>query len=186
MAAILSLSGSPSPASRTGRLLDVVSGRLTAQGHEVTRLDVRRLPGDVLTGADPGRPELLAVAELVTAADGVVVGTPVYKAAYSGLLKCLFDLLPQYALAEKTVLPLATGGSPAHVLAVDYALRPVLTAMGATHVLPGWFVLDRHILPRPDDGGTDLDPSVPPLLDPLVDRFSAALSRSATVPAVSR
>jgi FMN reductase len=53
-------------------------------------------------------------------------------------------------------------------------------------VLPGWFVLDRHILPRPDDGGTDLDPSVPPLLDPLVDRFSAALSRSATVPAVSR
>ncbi len=56
----------------------------------------------------------------------MVIGTPVYKAAYSGLLKSLLDLLPQYALAGKTVLPLATGGSTAHVLAIDYALRPVL------------------------------------------------------------
>ena len=55
-----------------------------------------------------------------------MVATPVYKAAYSGLLKVLLDLLPQTALKEKTVLPLATGGSPHHMLALDYALRPVL------------------------------------------------------------
>ena len=56
----------------------------------------------------------------------IVVATPVYKAAYSGLLKVFLDLLPQTALAGKTVLPLATGGSPHHMLALDCALRPVL------------------------------------------------------------
>jgi FMN reductase len=49
----------------------------------------------------------------------------VYKAAYSGLLKTLLDLLPQCALAGKVVLPVVTCGSPAHVLAIDYALRPL-------------------------------------------------------------
>jgi NAD(P)H-dependent FMN reductase len=36
----------------------------------------------------------------------------VYKAAYSGLLKTLLDLLPQCALAGKVVLPVVTGGKP--------------------------------------------------------------------------
>lgn len=78
---------------------------------------------------------------------------PIYKAAYSGLLKTFLDLLPQHAFAGKPVLPLATGGSPAHVLALDYALRPVLTALGA-QVCEGRFVLDRHITTAPDDAIT--------------------------------
>jgi hypothetical protein len=40
-------------------------------------------------------------------------------------------LRPQYALRGETVLPLATGGTPAHALVIDYALRPVLTSLGA-------------------------------------------------------
>jgi FMN reductase len=63
----------------------------------------------------------------------VVVATPVYKAAYSGLLKVFLDVLPQTALKGKLVLPLATGGSPHHMLALDYALRPVLQSLGAPH-----------------------------------------------------
>ncbi|NEE56082.1 FMN reductase (NADPH), partial [Streptomyces sp. SID8455] len=94
--------------------------------------------------------------ELFARADGIVIGTPVYKAAYSGLLKTLLDLLPQYALTGKTVLPLATGGSTAHVLALDYALRPVLSSMGAAHIVQGWFVLDRHITTG-EDGSVVLD-----------------------------
>src|SRR5918912_82296 len=54
-----------------------------------------------------------------------VVSSLPRKAAYTGLLKAFLDLLPQYALGGKTVLPLVTGGTPAHVLTVDYALRPV-------------------------------------------------------------
>ena len=36
--------------------------------------------------------------------------------------------LPE-ALSHKVVLPIATGGSIAHMLAVDYALKPVLAAL---------------------------------------------------------
>ncbi|GGX66954.1 NADPH-dependent FMN reductase [Streptomyces minutiscleroticus] len=175
MPVVLSVSGSPSPVSRTGRLLRHLDTRLTAQGHEVVPLDVRALPADALLGADLTHPEILDAARLFERADGVVIGTPVYKAAYSGLLKTLLDLLPQYALAGKAVLPLATGGSPAHILAVDYALRPVLSSMGADHVLPGRFVLDRRITVAAD-GAVSLPPETARELHQVVDGFSAVLA----------
>jgi FMN reductase len=174
MATVLSVSGSPSATSRTARLLRHLDARLVEQGHTVLPLDVRTLPAEALLGADTGHPAIVRAAELFAEADGVVIGTPVYKAAYSGLLKSLLDLLPQHALAGKTVLPLATGGSTAHVLAIDYALRPVLSSMGAGHIVQGWFVLDRHITAAAD-GGTALEPGTAESLDLIVDRFSYAL-----------
>ncbi|MER8188226.1 NADPH-dependent FMN reductase [Kitasatospora sp. NPDC094015] len=183
MATVLSVSGSPSATSRTTRLLRHVDARLTAYGHRVVPFEVRSLPADALLAGDVSHPELARAIELFAEADGVVIGTPVYKAAYSGLLKTLLDVLPQYALRDRTVLPLATGGSTAHVLAVDYALRPVLSAMGAGHVTQGWFVLDRHIGVR-DDGSTELVPETEAQLAPVVEDFAAALARRA-VPALA-
>ncbi|AXI77194.1 NADPH-dependent FMN reductase [Peterkaempfera bronchialis] len=183
MATVLSVSGSPSATSRTARLLRHLDARLTAQGHHVIPLDARTLPAEALLGADTSHPEVVRAAALFHQADGVVIGTPVYKAAYSGLLKSLLDLLPQYALADKTVLPLATGGSTAHALAVDYALRPVLSSMGALHIVPGWFVLDRHITVR-EDGTTAVEPGTEAILGRLVDQFSAAL-RPVPAPALA-
>ncbi|NEW69030.1 NADPH-dependent FMN reductase [Streptomyces rhizosphaericus] len=173
MSTILSISGSPSATSRTARLLRGLDSRLTAQGHQVIPLDVRTLPAEALLHADFGHPEIVRATELVARADGVVI----YKAAYSGLLKSLLDLLPQFALEGKTVLPLATGGSTAHVLAIDYGLRPVLASMGPAHITPGWFVLDKHIEVR-KDGGVVVDPTTRDALERLVDQFSAALSGS--------
>ncbi|MGW5782929.1 NADPH-dependent FMN reductase [Streptomyces sp. NPDC003757] len=180
MATILSISGSPSATSRTARLLRHLDDRLTAQGHEVIPLDVRTLPADALLGADFRHPEIFQAAALVERADGVVVGTPVYKAAYSGLLKSLLDLLPQYALAGKTVLPLATGGSTAHVLAIDYALRPVLSSMGATHIVPGWFTLDKDLTVGVD-GSLNVAPAAAEALAQVTDQFSLALGGRTTV-----
>lgn len=71
-----------------------------------------------------------------------MVATLVYKAAYSGLLNVFLDLLPQTALKHKTVLPLATGGSLHHMLALDYALGPVLQSLSAQHILPGVYATD--------------------------------------------
>ncbi|WP_369226280.1 NADPH-dependent FMN reductase [Streptomyces sp. R39] len=175
MPTVLSVSGSPSATSRTGRLLRHLDARLAGQGHHVIPLDVRSLPPEALLGADFGHPAIQDAARLFEQADGVVIGTPVYKAAYSGLLKTLLDLLPQYALAGKAVLPLATGGSPAHVLAVDYALRPVLTSMGADHVLPGWFVVDQHITAAPD-GAVTVQEDTAREVYRVADAFSAALT----------
>ncbi|MDX2593755.1 MULTISPECIES: NADPH-dependent FMN reductase [Streptomyces] len=179
MATVLSVSGSPSATSRTARLLRHLDSRLTAQGHEVIPLDVRTLPAEALLGADFQHPAIVEATALFDRADGVVIGTPVYKAAYSGLLKALLDLLPQYGLAGKTVLPLATGGSTAHVLAIDYALRPVLSSMGAGHIVQGWFTLDRDIVVG-DDGTLTVAPGTATALAQVVDQFAEALgSRTA-------
>ncbi|MEU1874111.1 NADPH-dependent FMN reductase [Streptomyces sp. NPDC019793] len=181
MATVLSVSGSPSASSRTNRLLRHLDERLTARGHEVIPLDVRTVPAEALLRADFGHPAIAGAAELFARAEGVVVGTPVYKASYSGVLKALLDLLPQYALTGKTVLPLATGGSTAHVLAIDYALRPVLTSMGAAHVVQGWFTLDRDITAH-EDGTVTVAPGAAEALAHVVDQFSAALAARPAVP----
>ncbi|MFD0278748.1 NADPH-dependent FMN reductase [Kitasatospora sp. NPDC127111] len=183
MAIVLSVSGSPSATSRTTRLLRHVDARLEARGHHVVPFEARSLPAHALLSADFSHPAIAAAADLFARADGVVIGTPVYKAAYSGLLKTLLDVLPQHALTGKAVLPLATGGSTAHVLAVDYALRPVLSSMGAGHVTQGWFVLDRHITVR-EDGGTAIERETDALLTPVVEAFASALERLA-VPALT-
>ncbi|MFJ3496623.1 NADPH-dependent FMN reductase [Streptomyces sp. NPDC086091] len=174
MATVLSVSGSPSATSRTARLARHLDDRLRRQGHEVVSLQVRSLPAEALLGADFGHPAIVEAAAQFARAEGVVIATPVYKAAYSGLLKSLLDLLPQYALAGKTVLPLATGGSTAHVLAIDYALRPVLTSMGAAHVVPGWFTLDKD-LSVGADGTLTVAPAAATALAEVTDRFSVAL-----------
>lgn len=118
---------------------------------------------------------------LVAKADALVVATPIHKAACSGLLKTFLDLLPQHAFAGKPVLPLATGGSPAHFLALDYSLRPVLTALGA-QVAQGWFVLDRHITVTPDGTVTvDHDSGRQPAR--ITDQFAHALPAGARMTA---
>lgn len=51
-------------------------------------------------------PALKTLVAQLKEADGLIVATPVYKAAYSGALKTLLDLLPERALEGKVVLPL--------------------------------------------------------------------------------
>jgi FMN reductase len=168
MARILLISGSPSPTSKTTALLRLVGARL---GHDVELLELRNLPAEPLLRGDTTDPQILEAVAQLEAAEAVVVGTPIYKAAYTGLLKAYLDLLPQYALAGKQLLPLATGGTPAHVLAIDYALRPVLSSLGAAHIGQGWFVLDKAIAE-----GT-LDDEAAALLWPVVHAFAEHVER---------
>ena len=120
MSSILALSGSPSATSRTATLTEHLAARLASQGHTTRVLRVRDLPAQALISADPTDPIVAKAVASLADADGVVVASPVYKAAYSGVLKTFLDLLPQFALAGKVVLPVITGGSPAHVLTIDY------------------------------------------------------------------
>ncbi|MER5951419.1 NADPH-dependent FMN reductase [Streptomyces sp. NPDC001904] len=175
MALLLTLTGSASApgTSRTAHLARDLGVQLAARHHEIRHLDVRSLPAEGLLSADTTDPGIAAAVALVARADALIVASPVYKAAYSGVLKTFLDLLPQYALRGKPVLPLATGGSPAHVLAVDYALRPVLTSLGAD-VAQGWFVLDRHITVDAD-GAVSLAPETREALAPVLGRFRDAL-----------
>ncbi|MEU6862096.1 NADPH-dependent FMN reductase [Streptomyces sp. NPDC046876] len=180
MPTLLAITGSPSPHSRTAVVADHVLRRLSHAGFDTAHLAVSELPAADLLAARRGVPELRRALEAVAGADGVIVATPVYKASYTGLLKAFLDVLPQDGLAGKTVLPLATGGSLAHVLTLDYALRPVLAALGARHVTAGRFVLDSSV--ERGSGPDRLRPEAELDLFQAVDEFADAV-RAAAAPA---
>ena len=178
---IVSLSGSPSAVSRSAALLRWCEARLAPGAHSLQALSLRDLPATALLQAQFHDPELQAALRQVAEADLVLLATPIYKAAYSGLLKVFLDLLPQDGLAGKQVLPLATGGSLAHLLALDYGLRPVLHALGARQLLDSVFAIDGQFQKHPTLGYvpdaetiTRLERSLQPLLH--------AAQRAATAP----
>ena len=139
---VVTLGGSPSQRSRSGVLLDKTRQWLQQQGVEVVSYQVRDFPAEDLLHARFDSPKVIDLLQQVANADGLVIATPVYKASFSGALKAVLDLLPERALAHKVVLPMATGGSIAHMLAVDYALKPVLSALKAQELLHGIFAED--------------------------------------------
>ncbi|MFN4349961.1 MAG: NADPH-dependent FMN reductase [Hylemonella sp.] len=148
---VLLIAGSPAERSRSAALLERVGQQLAQRGITVERLRIRDLSPQALLLADFGHRSVVDAISQVARAQAIVVATPVYKAAYSGVLKVLLDLLPQTALKEKAVLPLATGGSPHHMLALDYALRPVLQSLGARHILPGVYATDAQVTLTPEE-----------------------------------
>src|SRR3954471_17464350 len=143
MPSILLLSGSPSIVSRSGALLEYARRHFVSAGLTANVVSLHDFPAKDLILGKYDSPAFEPVKNLLADASAVVVATPIYKAAYTGGLKALLDILPQTALRGKTVLPLATGGSPAHQLAIDYALKPVLSALGATDLLQGVYVVDK-------------------------------------------
>lgn len=146
---IVSISGSPRTPSRAAWLLSAAEKRLAEHASSIRRITLRDLPAQALVRADTGDTALVAAINLVERADLVVIATPIYKAAYSGLLKLFLDVLPQDALRGKTVLALASGGSPGHLLALDYALKPVLAALGARHILDALYAVDKQLVDHP-------------------------------------
>jgi FMN reductase len=125
---VVAVNGSLQAASKTGALLDAV---LAAFGERV-EADLRRIdlaplaPG--FAGAVSREGASLEVLEALAAvedADVLVVGTPIYRASYTGLFKHFFDLVEQHALVGTPVLLTATGGSDRHTLAIEHQLRPL-------------------------------------------------------------
>jgi FMN reductase len=173
---IVTITGSPSAGSRTAQLTQNVAASLRLSGFEVEGINIRELPADDLLAAKADSAPISNAIGLVERAQGVVISSPVYKASYSGVLKVFLDLLPQFGLGGKVVLPLMTGGTTAHVLAIDYALRPVLLALGALHVVPGLFLLDKSIAHRAG-GGVDLDPELQVRLDRILADFATSVRR---------
>lgn len=176
MSLIVTVTGSVTEGSRTARLAQDVGATLVARGFEVASVAVRDLPAADLIAARVGSEPISAALGLIERARGVVLCSPVYKASYSGVLKTFLDLLPQTGLAGKVALPLMTGGTIAHVLALDYAFRPVLAALGAHHVVTGLFLLDKTIGARPD-GGMELDPEIRARLNVVLDDFIGSVQR---------
>ena len=125
---IVGLSGSPRRPSKTRVLVEQVATEVAR--HSQVRLDIFDLvdAGPGLGAALQRQGLTLPAARIIDAieqADALIVGTPVYKGAYTGLFKHVFDLIEPRALAGKPVVLTATGGGPRHALVVEHSLRPL-------------------------------------------------------------
>ncbi|AKA83287.1 FMN reductase (NADPH) [Pseudomonas synxantha] len=174
---VVTLGGSPSQRSRSGVLLDKTRQWLQRQGVEVVSYQIRDFPAEDLLHARFDSPKVIDLLQQVANADGLVIATPVYKASFSGALKTVLDLLPERALAHKVVLPIATGGSIAHMLAVDYALKPVLSALKAQELLHGIFAEDSQIAYGEGSVQAQLVPVLEQRLHEALEQLYSAMAR---------
>jgi FMN reductase len=125
---VIGLSGNVKAPSRTsalvGSILDEIENRLDTEVRQIDLVDAapilfRALRADQLDEAGK------EIVHTVETADALVVGSPVYRASYSGALKHLFDLVHFESLIGKPVILAATGGTPLHGLMIDHQLRPL-------------------------------------------------------------
>ena len=125
---VVGVSGSPTHPSRTTVLVDEVTRAYAEASGGIART-IRLAPLLPELGAGPFRNSLSPVVtealEAVENADILVVGSPAYRATYTGLFKLFFDHVGQYALVDKPVILTATGGSDRHALLVEHQMRPL-------------------------------------------------------------
>ncbi|WP_368660583.1 FMN reductase [Acinetobacter sp.] len=79
----------------------------------------------------------------VETADALIVGTPVYRASFTGLFKHFFDFVEQNALIDVPVLLAASGGSERHALVLEHQLRPLFSFFQAQTLPIGVYATDR-------------------------------------------
>jgi FMN reductase len=131
--------GNPKPRSRTRAAAEHVVERLTGAPPDRV-VDVVDLGAGLLGRGDPAVAEAV---EAFRAAEVAVVASPTYKATYTGLLKLFLDQVGTGDLAGVVAVPLMLGGGPAHALAPDLLLKPVLVELGATTPTRGLYLIDR-------------------------------------------
>ena len=145
MTTIIGVAGGPEPGGRTATAVAAVLDGAAAAGAKTELLELSEL-------------SVAQVVAAIDAADAVVLGSPVYRATYSSLLKGLLENLERgrwgeqsAPLQSKTAAVVLTGASGHHFLAVD-SLRSVLAGFFAVQVLaPGLYLdhsgyLDRSTL----------------------------------------
>jgi FMN reductase len=133
----VALVGNPKPKSRTLAAARRVTVELTGAQPDMV-LDLAALGPALLDWQDPHVAQLV---DEVAGAELVVVATPTYKGTFTGLLKLFLDRFPAGSMRGVAV-PLMLGAGPAHALAPELCLRPVLTEIGASVPVRGLYVLD--------------------------------------------
>jgi FMN reductase len=129
--------GNPRPGSRTLAAALHVARDLSGTEPDLV-VDLADLGAALLDWQDPA---VTTLVEEVGRADLVVVASPTYKATYTGLLKLFLDRFAGGTGLSGLAVPLMLGAGPAHALAPELTLRPVLAEIGGT-TLRGHYVRD--------------------------------------------
>jgi FMN reductase len=124
----VAISGSPRSPSRSRTLAETALNLLAERGYETRLIDLASLPAEALL-ARAQSPEIDAAIAAVAEARVMIAATPTYRALYTGLLKCFFDVLPQGHLAGKLCIGLQTGIAREHALSPEYGLRPLFASL---------------------------------------------------------
>lgn len=168
----ITLVGNPKIASRTLQVAEEVTNQLVAwlatQGVTATNstVDIAALGGGLFEWENkPVNDVLQKIAE----AKLVVVASPVYKAAYTGVLKMLLDRIPMEGLAGRVAIPVMVAAAPIHTLAVEAHLRPVLVELGACCPTRGLVIMESKLPELPTIVGAWLE-AAKPMLAPLLIR----------------
>ncbi|WP_149085871.1 MULTISPECIES: FMN reductase [Microbacterium] len=125
---VVAVSGSLHEPSKTTALLRAITAAVAERAPVDARLIELTQIGPSLAGAlrrDQLPPEVEASLQAIETADLLIVGSPVYRASFTGLFKHLFDFVDQYALVGTPVLLAATGGGERHALMIEHQLRPL-------------------------------------------------------------
>ncbi|WP_171404870.1 NAD(P)H-dependent oxidoreductase, partial [Acinetobacter pittii] len=77
-----------------------------------------------------------------------IVGTPVYRASFTGLFKHFYDFVEQTALVDVPALLAASGGSDRHALVLEHQLRPLFSFFQAQTLPIGVYATDRDFTPE--------------------------------------
>lgn len=144
MTNILAISASPTHPSRTYGVVKYVTKLLQQEGCHADIIAAHDFLTKALTYRQYPNQALDQFRAILHKADGVIVATPLYKAAYRRL-KTFLDLLPQRASDGKVLLPIATEGSTETKWAIDYALTPLLSELKARHILSGVYTVESQI-----------------------------------------
>jgi FMN reductase len=132
-ATLLMVVGAATPPGRLADAIAVAAEAARTGGVAVDILNLAEVPVEICDGRALeayGEATRQAVAR-IAGAHAVLIGAPVYRASFPGVLKNLLDITPVEALRNKPVGIVAMGGSPHHYLAVDSQLRAVLAWFGA-------------------------------------------------------
>lgn len=86
---------------------------------------------------------IYAQIQAIESADLLIVGSPVYRASFTGLFKHFFDFVNHDALIDVPVLLAATGGSERHALVIDHQLRPLFSFFQSLTLPIGVYATDK-------------------------------------------
>jgi FMN reductase len=175
MSTAVGLAGSLTTPSRSTALVRYVLGVLAERGWSTQLIELAHLSAEGLLARqrDSGVEDALVQA---SRAEVLVIGTPIYRATYTGQLKAFFDLMQRDALASCVVGLIATGGIPQHALAIDHGLRPLVASLNGLSAARGVYVTDAELgafpgAPLP----TELEEPLKALADELEARAATRL-----------
>jgi FMN reductase len=155
--------GNPKPQSRTLEAGVLVARKLTSADPDLV-LDLIELGPALL---ELGSATVAQSVQAIQGMDVVVFASPTFKATYTGVLKLFLDQFPTDGLAGVTAFPLMLGAGPAHAMAPDLLLKPVLVELGAICPAAGLYLIDKTF-------------SEDPRLDAWISRSKPLLQRTVT------